>query len=96
MDAIRSNKPSCTARSAHSPSPPANAPRVVLADGTTRREVFPPVIPGNYPAYYANIREALHGRAHLAVRPEEVLASVHLIEAATESARCGAVVQLPA
>ena len=78
------------------PLAPANAPRVVLADGTTRREVFPPVIPGNYPAYYANIREALHGRAHLAVRPEEVLASVHLIEAATESARCGAVVQLPA
>ena len=78
------------------PLAPANAPRVVLADGTTRREVFPPVIPGNYPAYYANIREALHGRAPLAVRPEEVLASVRLIEAAAESARRGAVVRLPA
>ncbi len=78
------------------PLAPANAPRVVLTDGAARREMFPPVIPGNYPAYYANLREALHGRAPLAVRPEEVLASVRLIEAAAESARRGAVVQPPA
>ena len=54
------------------------------------------MIPGNYPAYYTNICDALLGRAPLAVRPEEVLSSVRLIKAAAESARRGTVVQLPA
>ena len=74
------------------PLDPADIPRVILADEGKQREVFPPVTPGNYPAFYANVREAVHGRAPLEVQPEDVLSSVRLIEAAAAAARRGSVV----
>lgn len=77
------------------PLKPENAPRLFLQHQATHREVFPTVIPGNYLAYYANIRETLRGREPLAVQPDDVLSSIRLIEAASEAARLCTVVKLP-
>lgn len=42
-------------------------------------------LPGNYMAYYDNIADALAQGAELAVKPEESMDGLHLIEAARES-----------
>ncbi len=41
--------------------------------------------PGCYQAFYANVRDAVHGKAELAVKPEEALLSTRIIEAAFKS-----------
>ncbi|HXI18768.1 MAG TPA: Gfo/Idh/MocA family oxidoreductase, partial [Chloroflexota bacterium] len=43
-------------------------------------------VPGNYLAYYANVRDALRGEADLAVKPENVLHSIRIIENVFRSA----------
>lgn len=40
---------------------------------------------GNYPAYYQNIADAVNNRAPLAVKPEEALNTIRIIEAAIQS-----------
>ncbi len=42
---------------------------------------------GDYRRYYENIRDAIHGRATLAVTPEQALDVVRLLEVAQESSR---------
>lgn len=42
---------------------------------------------GGYGAFYANVRDALHGVAPLAVKPDEALTVMTLLEAGEESAR---------
>lgn len=44
---------------------------------------------GNYSAFYTNLYEAIRGRAALAVKPEESLLGIKVIEAAFESAKRG-------
>jgi predicted dehydrogenase len=42
-------------------------------------------VPGNYPAYYQNVYEAIREDKPLAVRPEESRLVIQLIEACYES-----------
>lgn len=42
-------------------------------------------VPGNYPAYYQNVAEALLDKKELAVKPEEAYKTIRLIELAFES-----------
>ncbi|MDR2391555.1 MAG: Gfo/Idh/MocA family oxidoreductase [Planctomycetota bacterium] len=46
-------------------------------------------IPGDYPAYYRNIRDALAGKAELLVTPDQCLDVLRLLAAARESAASG-------
>jgi predicted dehydrogenase len=46
-------------------------------------------LPGDYPAYYANIHAAITAGAPLAVQPEQARTVIRLIELAQESARTG-------
>jgi scyllo-inositol 2-dehydrogenase (NADP+) len=73
---------------------PENAPRVSRYVEGHLREVPVEQVPGNYPAYYANVLAALRGEADLAVKPENVLHSLRLVEAAAKSAETGQVVPL--
>jgi predicted dehydrogenase len=47
--------------------------------------------PGDYRKYYENIRDALLGKAQLAVTPEQALNVMHALELANESSRTGRV-----
>ena len=49
---------------------------------------------GSWTAYYGNIADALHGRAELAVQPEQVYQAMRVYDAAMRSARTGEVVRL--
>ncbi|HEV2122270.1 MAG TPA: Gfo/Idh/MocA family oxidoreductase [Chloroflexota bacterium] len=72
---------------------PEHAPRLVrYADGQVR-DVPVEQVPGNYLAYYENVAAALRGEAELAVKPENVLHSIRLIEAAAQSAESGSTVR---
>ncbi|MCX7285047.1 MAG: oxidoreductase [Novosphingobium sp.] len=51
-------------------------------------------MPGDYPRYYAGIASALDGGA-LPVTPEQALAVMAVVEAATEAARTGVAQQVP-
>ena len=57
-----------------------------LADGQTRRI---PTLPADYRGFYENIRDTLHGRAELAVKPEQVWRTTRLIELVRESSAQG-------
>ena len=47
--------------------------------------------PGDYPKYYENVRDAMLGKATLAVTPEQALRVMHALELANESSRSGRV-----
>jgi scyllo-inositol 2-dehydrogenase (NADP+) len=55
--------------------------------GETTRRV--PTLKGDYRGYYANVRDALLGRAELAVKPEQAWRTTRLIELARESSAHG-------
>jgi predicted dehydrogenase len=57
-----------------------------LADGAARRI---PTARGDYRDFYANVRDALLGKAELAVKPEEAWRTTRLIELARESSEQG-------
>lgn len=57
-----------------------------ICGGTTRRV---PTLKGDYRGYYANVRDALLGRAELDVKPEQVWRTTRLIELARESSAKG-------
>jgi scyllo-inositol 2-dehydrogenase (NADP+) len=48
-----------------------------------------PTLPGDYGAFYRNIRDAISGRAPLTVRPEEATETIRALEVAFESSRQG-------
>jgi predicted dehydrogenase len=49
---------------------------------------------GDYGAFYANVRDAMHGVAPLAVTPGEALAVMEILEAGVESSRAGRQISL--
>ncbi len=51
-------------------------------------------IPGDYLAYYENIHDAIRNSTELAVKPEQSLDVIRIIEAAIESNRTGSVISL--
>lgn len=53
-----------------------------------------PTLPGRYQAYYADIAEALHGRAPVPVEPRDAVAALTVLEAARRSAAEGRTVEL--
>jgi len=57
-----------------------------LADGQRRRL---PTLPGDYRGFYENVRDVLHGRAELAVKPEQAWQTTRLIELIRESSSQG-------
>lgn len=57
-----------------------------ICGGTTRRVH---TLKGDYRGYYANVRDALLGRAELDVKPEQVWRTTRLIELARESSAKG-------
>jgi scyllo-inositol 2-dehydrogenase (NADP+) len=71
---------------------PESAPRLVRYVDGKLVDVACEQVPGNYLAFYANVRDALLGEAELAVKPENVLYSIRLIEMAVKSAQTNLVV----
>jgi len=63
-----------------------HAPRVTRYVDGQLKDVPVEQVPGNYLAYYANVRDALRGESDLAVRPENVLHSIRIIEDVFRSA----------
>jgi scyllo-inositol 2-dehydrogenase (NADP+) len=64
------------------------------ADGTTTERRVPPGA-GDYRAYYANVRDAMLGRADLAVSPQHALNVMRILELARESSNRGCMIPLP-
>ncbi len=58
---------------------------LTTAEGTTNV----PTIPGNYRPYYENVRNAILGRAEIAVTPEQALNVMRVMELSAESSRKG-------
>jgi scyllo-inositol 2-dehydrogenase (NADP+) len=52
-----------------------------------------PTEPGDYRAFYVNVRDALHGRAALAVTPLQAWTTMRVLEMAAESSRTGATIR---
>ena len=71
---------------------PENAPRLTRYVDGALKEVECEQVPGNYLEFYANVRDAIRDSAELAVKPENVLESIRLIEMAFKSAQTGLVV----
>lgn len=61
-------------------------------DGAT--ETIIPTLPGRWRSYYENIRDALTGKAALAVKPQEVRRVMAVLDAALRSAQSGQVVSV--
>jgi len=59
---------------------------LTLADGDNMTESVCPTLPGNYPAYYAGIRDAIQGKGDNPVTAMEAIAVMELIERGQESA----------
>lgn len=70
-----------------------HAPRVVRYVNGEPQAIDVEQVPGNYPAFYANVLAAIRGEEALAVKPENVLHSIRLIDAAFASATSGDVVR---
>ena len=51
-------------------------------------------VAGNYAAYYDNIYNVIRNRNELIVLPEQAINVLHIIETATESSRCGHLIDL--
>jgi len=60
---------------------------LTLAKGDGLESFKQPTEPGNYPAYYAGIRDALNGRAENPVTAKDAIAVMELIEAGIASAQ---------
>ena len=58
---------------------------LTTASGTTKV----PTIAGNYRAYYENVRDAMLGRARIAVTPEQALNVMRALELSMQSSRSG-------
>lgn len=71
---------------------PENAPRLVRYVDGKLVDVECEQVPGNYLEFYANVRDVIRGAAELAVKPENVLHSIKLIELAVKSAQTNLVV----
>lgn len=67
-------------------------PRLVRYEEGKLVDVPVEQVPGNYLEFYANVRDAIRGEAELAVKPENVLHSIRLVEMAAKSAQTGLVV----
>lgn len=59
---------------------------LTLADGDNMTTSVCPTLPGNYPAYYAGIRDAVNGKGENPVTASEAIAVMELIELGQESA----------
>ena len=59
--------------------------RVLQGDFLTERPL--PTQPGDYRKYYENVRDAILGKAQLAVTPQQALDVMHALELAAESSR---------
>ncbi len=59
---------------------------LTLAEGGVMVEKTLPTLPGNYPAYYATIRDAIHGKATNPVSAAEAIHVMELIELGLQSA----------
>jgi scyllo-inositol 2-dehydrogenase (NADP+) len=67
---------------------------LVDADSATTERRVPPG-PGDYRAYYANVRDAMLGRADLAVSPQHALNVMRILELARDSSKRGCKIPLP-
>lgn len=63
-------------------------------DGVTETTI--PTVPGRWRGYYENVRDALTGKAELAVKPQEVRRVMAVFDAAWRSAQSGQVVTVAA
>ncbi len=73
---------------------PLPATLTVCPDGSCRtRELA--CIAGNYPAYYAAVRDAIHGTAPNPVSADDAIGVIRLIELGLQSTREGRVVRVP-
>jgi predicted dehydrogenase len=70
-----------------------HAGTLVLADGESRRV---PALAGDYRGYYQNVRDAILGKARLAVTPEQGINVMIALEVARESSRTGKRIPWPA
>jgi scyllo-inositol 2-dehydrogenase (NADP+) len=73
---------------------PANRARVRTDIGGLETELIVETTRSDWTGYYRNVADALHGRADLAVRPEEVRRAIAIFDAAMESARTGETVRV--
>ena len=73
---------------------PANRARVRTEIGGLETEMIVETTRSDWTGYYRNISDALHGRAELAVRPEEVRRAIAVFDAAMLSARTGEAVRV--
>jgi len=65
-------------------------PEEMWGNLTTAEGITPvPTIPGNYRPYYENVRDAILGRAEIAVTPEQALNVMRVMELSAESSRNG-------
>ncbi|OGG51226.1 MAG: hypothetical protein A3F84_17900 [Candidatus Handelsmanbacteria bacterium RIFCSPLOWO2_12_FULL_64_10] len=73
---------------------PEHRARVVTAVGGLRAEMRVETLRGDWRAYYRNVAEALSGGADLAVKPEQALVAMRVMDGAMRSARTGEVVKI--
>lgn len=57
------------------------------SDGTTAVQTRVPTVMGDFREFYANVRDAMEGKATLAVTPQQALDVMHALELARESSR---------
>ena len=72
---------------------PEHAPRVTRYVDGKLQDVPVEQVPGNYSEYYRNVLAAIRGEEELAVKPENVLHSIRIIEAVFQSAESRQVVR---
>ena len=65
---------------------------LLLAEGDVFLKEQLPTAPGDYRRYYRNVRDALMGKAQLAVTPQQALQVMRALELARESSRRGCAV----
>lgn len=71
---------------------PGPVGRLARVDDGSAAQV--PTVPGDWGAFYGNVRDAIRGEAHVAVKPTECRAALEVLLAAEQSARAGEVVHL--
>jgi scyllo-inositol 2-dehydrogenase (NADP+) len=72
---------------------PEHRARVRTDVGGLEAELVVESARGDWTDYYRNVSDALHGRAELAVKPEEVRRQIAILDAAMESSRTGQTVR---
>jgi scyllo-inositol 2-dehydrogenase (NADP+) len=68
--------------------------RLRVTDGPLEIDGVVRTLPGDYAAYYRNIRDVIAGHEVLAVKPEEASEAIRLIELAEESSRIGKTINI--